>query len=143
MQVTRTMCYAVHAVLLLERAAPGQPLSCSEMAAKGDMPERFLLQILRSLVNHGVLESIRGVEGGYVLARKPRRITMLDLFEALGEPLVSEIVPMEDVPAGTRRAFQRALKRVTNAARRELSRISLADLSSGEKLRSGMRISRR
>lgn len=131
MQVTRTMSYAIHAVLLIDRAVNDAPVSCSELAAQGNMPERFLLQILRSLVNHGVLESIRGAEGGYLLARSASRITLLDLYEALDDPLVSELPKLRDLPARSRQPIARALHRISEAAQRELRRVSLAQIGKG------------
>ena len=53
------------------------------------MPERFLLQVLRNLVTHGVLQSSRGVEGGYFLGRYSAGISLLEIIEAIDGPLVS------------------------------------------------------
>jgi Rrf2 family protein len=50
------------------------------------MPERFLLQILRTLVTHGLLTSVRGVYGGYCLARSPEEISLLEIIEAIDGP---------------------------------------------------------
>jgi Rrf2 family protein len=133
------MSYAIRALLLLNRADPGLPVSCSELASEGKMPERFLLQILRSLVNHGVLESIRGAEGGYLLARSASKITLLDLFEALNEPIVTKTPALDDIPARSRRTLRRALKRVSAAVRRELGRVSLAQIGNGNKPRARSR----
>jgi Rrf2 family protein len=129
------MSYAIHAVLLLDRAPPGVPISCSQLATKGNMPERFLLQILRILVNSGMLESVRGADGGYVLARDSRAISLLDLFEALDDPLVTKTSPIEGIPLLSRRSIARAMKRVSTAARRELGRASIAQIARGEKRR--------
>jgi Rrf2 family protein len=66
-KLSRTASYALQAVLQLAQSdASGYPVPCSRLAAEGKMPERFLLQILRSLVTHGILGSTRGVDGGYV-----------------------------------------------------------------------------
>ncbi|HWB00312.1 MAG TPA: Rrf2 family transcriptional regulator, partial [Pirellulales bacterium] len=61
MKISRTVTYAVQAVLQLARADGSRPVPCSQLASQGQMPERFLLQILRSLVTHGILQSTRGV----------------------------------------------------------------------------------
>ena len=129
MQVSQTMAYAVHAILLLNKAEPGVPVSCAYLAETGDMPERYLLQILRSLVNRGILESVRGVEGGYLLARSLGKISLLDLSEALHEPVVEHAKLKSDLPGESRIAFQNALERVSAAARKELGRISLRELA--------------
>jgi hypothetical protein len=54
------------------------------------MPERFLLQILRVLVTHGILRSTRGVDGGYALTKPADQISLLEVIEAIDGPLDSE-----------------------------------------------------
>ena len=87
MKISRTVMYGIHAALLLKDTMPGQSRACSELATAGQMPERFLLQILRSTVTHGVLISSRGVNGGYCLAKSLQDISVLDVMESLeGHP---------------------------------------------------------
>ena len=81
-KLSRTVEYAVQATLQLAQSKTGSPVPCSQLATCSAMPERFLLQILRSLVTHGILTSTRGVVGGYMLARRPEDISLLDLIEA-------------------------------------------------------------
>lgn len=66
MKLSRSVGYALQATLQLACADGTAPVPCSRLAAEGKMPERFLLQILRNLVAHGILASTRGVDGGYV-----------------------------------------------------------------------------
>ena len=56
----RAVGYALRATLLLGEGDPQTPVPCNRLAADGDMPERFLLQVLRNLVRHGILKSTRG-----------------------------------------------------------------------------------
>ena len=128
MKVSRTMAYAVQAMLHLAIIDSDDPVSCSKLAKKGKMPERFLLQVLRTLVNHGLLHSSRGVEGGYYLAYDPSDITLLDIFEAFGHTVVPSIAPLRGLPATTRKVLDSALESGAAAAEQELSRVSLADL---------------
>ena len=87
MKLSRTVVYALHAILQLAQAKGESPVPCSRLAAKGGMPERFLLQVLRSLVTHGILSSTRGVDGGYRLAQSADEISLLDVIEAIDGPL--------------------------------------------------------
>src|SRR5215213_4457896 len=87
MKLPRTIAYALHAVSRLALAPPGVPFPCSQLARDGDMPERFLLQILRKLVKHGILESTFGVAGGYHLSRRPEEITLSEIMEAIDNTL--------------------------------------------------------
>ena len=73
MKLSRTVTYAIQATLQLAESDSRTPVPCSKLASQGAMPERFLLQILRNLVNHGILQSTRGVDGGYALLRIARR----------------------------------------------------------------------
>jgi hypothetical protein len=57
MKLSRTVAYALQATLLLAKDTSRMPVACSKLAVEGKMPERFLLQILRNLVNHGLLRS--------------------------------------------------------------------------------------
>lgn len=89
MKVSRTVAYALRATLQLAEFNAQGPIPCSRLAAEGGMPERFLLQILRSLVTHGILQSTRGVDGGYALMKPPEEISVLEIIEAIEGPLTS------------------------------------------------------
>ena len=87
MKLSRTVAYAVRATLQLAKSDSTTPVPCSQLAAEGKMPERFLLQILRNLVTHGILRSTRGVDGGYSLVRSPDEVSLLEVIEAIEGPL--------------------------------------------------------
>ncbi|MFZ5830611.1 MAG: RrF2 family transcriptional regulator [Planctomycetota bacterium] len=128
MKLSRTVAYALQATLQLAQAPPGTPVPCSRLAAEGKMPERFLLQVLRNLVAHGILESTRGVDGGYRLERDPGQISLLEVIEAIDGPLSAMLPANEGLPAESRSKLERALDEVTTTARRELDSVKLADL---------------
>jgi Rrf2 family protein len=132
MKTSRTMAYAVHAMLQLARADESLPVPCSQLAHEGKMPERFLLQILRNLVTRGLLRSTRGVEGGYALNRPASEITLMDVFDAFDNPLIPSIPPLEKLPSEVCQLMHRTLSRATAAARKELAAVTLADLLHSE-----------
>ena len=131
MKVSRTMAYAVQAILQLAHADSTTPISCHHLAHEGQMPERFLLQVLRNLVNHGILRSIRGVEGGYVLAKTPDQITLLDVFEAFDTPIVPSIPPLGGLTDAARLELSAVMNRVAACAQRELVQVTMLDLLTG------------
>lgn len=131
MKLSRTVAYALQATLQLARSDPEVPVPCSRLAAEGKMPERFLLQILRNLVAHGILESTRGVDGGYTLERTPDDISLLEVIEAIDGPLTSTLPMSEGLPAHSKSKLERALSEVTKLARRELAAVKLAHLLRG------------
>jgi len=127
-KVSRTIAYAIHAMLQLGRGSPGVPIPCSQLAQEGHMPERFLLQILRSLVTHGLLHSTRGVEGGYYLVRPPDQITLRDIVEAFDHPLEPSVPMLDGLPLPIRQKLMETLDHVSCAARQELQKLTVAEL---------------
>ena len=129
MKLSRTVAYAIQATLQLAQESSDEPVPCSHLAATGHMPERFLLQILRHLVTHGILHSTRGVEGGYTLERKPEDISLLDVIEAIEGPLTSMLPPVDGAANGVfQDRLREALDDITADARRRLADIKLSDL---------------
>ena len=92
------------------------------------MPERFLLQILRHLVIHGILHSTRGVDGGYVLDRKPHEISLLHVIEAIDGPLNYDLPVVDGGSQPYEQRLRDALSKVSDAAREQLGAIKLSDL---------------
>ncbi len=128
MKLSRTVAYALQATMQLAVSDSDTPVPCSQIASKGDMPERFLLQVLRSLVNHGVLRSTRGVDGGYMLIRSPEEISLLDVIEAIEGPLDSKLPLPADPDDFTQQNLQKALQEVTATARKQLESIKISQL---------------
>jgi len=128
MKLSRTVAYALQATLQLAQSNTDSPVPCSRLAAEGNMPERFLLQILRNLVAHGILESTRGVEGGYTLERNAEDISLLEVIEAIDGPLASALPLNEGLPTGCKKKLEQALSDVTQLARDELEDVKLAHL---------------
>ena len=134
MKLSRTVEYAVQAVLqLAQHDEKGTPVPCSHLASEGMMPERFLLQILRGLVTHGILSSTRGVDGGYALKRDPQEISLLELIEAVDGPLKPGPTTSAGMPEETQKAIADALSEVTKMLRRQLAAVKLTSLMPPQK----------
>lgn len=130
MQLSRTVEYALLATLQLARSQSGTPIPNSQLAMNGVMPQRFLLQVLRQLVTHGLLHSTRGVDGGYTLARDPSKITLLDIVEAVEGPLVLKQPCSQSLPEPTWSALRATLERGVQALRAEYANLTLAKIVS-------------
>ncbi|MBH8574620.1 Rrf2 family transcriptional regulator [Nostocaceae cyanobacterium CENA369] len=80
-------CKSEYAILaLLEMAthyASGEPMQIRQIAAQQNIPDRYLEQLLATLRRGGILKSQRGSKGGYLLAREPWKITILQVLECL------------------------------------------------------------
>ncbi len=132
MKLSRTVAYAVQATLQLAQSKSGTPVPCSLLASEGHMPERFLLQILRHLVTHGILHSTRGVDGGYSLDRAPQEISLLDVIEAIDGPLTAAVPAINGGAQPGEVRLREALEEVALAMREKLGAIKLADLMDGK-----------
>jgi len=76
--------YAARAVLGLARHySAGQALRVEQVAAEQNVPPNYLVQILIELKAQGIVRSLRGKEGGYLLARPPAEISMGDILRAM------------------------------------------------------------
>lgn len=87
MRLNQATDYAMRAVLYLSGLPYGQVVEAKLIAEEEHIPIRFLLKILRLLTKDGIVESYRGVNGGYALSRPPSEITMLDVVEAIEGPI--------------------------------------------------------
>jgi Rrf2 family protein len=92
------------------------------------MPERFLLQILRNLVTHGILRSTRGVDGGYALVKPANQISLLEVIEAIEGPYDAPLEVGDGLPEDSQRKLRTALSDVTSSTRGQLESIKLSAL---------------
>lgn len=65
------------------------PVQIHEIAAKYNIPQKFLVQILIQLKRQGLVLSRRGAEGGYLLAKSPHQISLGEVIRAIEGPLMS------------------------------------------------------
>jgi len=128
-KLSRTVTYAIAATLQLAKSGSDAPVPCNQIAAEGKMPERFLLQILRSLVNAGILKSTRGVVGGYALNKPPEEISLLEIMEAVEGPYESQIVDQEEGLLSGNASLRGALKDLAETSKRQLHSIRLSQLA--------------
>jgi Rrf2 family transcriptional regulator, cysteine metabolism repressor len=76
--------YALLALMALADEFKGSdPLQIRQIAAQQEIPDRYLEQLLATLRRSGLVRSQRGAKGGYILAREPRQITMLEVMNAI------------------------------------------------------------
>ncbi|WP_052754379.1 RrF2 family transcriptional regulator [Calothrix sp. 336/3] len=68
------------------------PLKIGEIAERHSLPERYLEQILSALRREGIIQSMRGAKGGYVMIREPWKITLQEAIAIVdGEEKAREI----------------------------------------------------
>lgn len=132
-KISRASTYAILAACQLSDSKSAPPVPCSKLAKLGRMPERFLLQVLRSMVRHGILSSTRGVDGGYRLNRPASEISLLDVIEATDgavRPASPELAPLS---AKAQDRVAQALSGIANDTKQRLSQVKLSQLKPAPK----------
>ena len=81
--ITSKSPYAVRALAELARTGSAGPVPIGEIARRREIPVQFLEGLFATLRRAGILQSQRGVKGGYSFARPPEEVTVLDVVEAL------------------------------------------------------------
>jgi Rrf2 family protein len=79
MLITRETDYAVRCVLYLARK-PEQRTIVDEIAQCMHIPKHYLAKILQRLVREGIVESVRGIKGGYRLLKPSKEISLMDIL---------------------------------------------------------------
>lgn len=99
--------YAARAVLGLARHSPsGVAVRVEDLATEQNVPPNYLVQILIELKAQGIARSVRGKEGGYLLARPPAQITLADVLRAVhGTVFDTPALSDPDCPQELRRAW--------------------------------------
>ncbi len=75
---------------IAEQADEGWVMA-STISEKYDIPLEYLFKILQQMVRVNVLVSKRGPKGGFALARPAKEITLLEIIEAAGGPIASQL----------------------------------------------------
>jgi Rrf2 family transcriptional regulator, cysteine metabolism repressor len=109
--------YAARAVFGLARHfATGEALKVEQIAEENGLPRSFLVQILLELKARQIVRSVRGNQGGYLLARPPGQISLGDVLRCFhGEVFDTPALSDPQCPAEVRRAWA-TLQRALNTA---------------------------
>jgi Rrf2 family protein len=132
-KITVSIEYALQA--LAEISAEGsERVAARDIAARQDIPIKFLEAILRKLTVANILNSTRGPQGGYQLAKSPDEITVAEIIRIIEGPLAAV---GDSAPESTK--YRRSAKHITEvwiatrvALRDVLERITLAQIIEGE-----------
>ncbi len=123
--VTSKSRYAVVALAELTRTGP-TPVPIATVAERRGMPVQFLEQLFSTLRRAGLVDSRRGAKGGYMLARSPEQITVLQVVQALDGTIGDEAEEAGGIWAEG-----------VDALRGVFSRTTIADIASREAADSG------
>lgn len=79
--------YGLAAICELSKHQDASPMQIKEIAQNAKIPQNYLEQLLGKLRRAGIVKSVRGAKGGYILARSPENIKVLDILLALEDNL--------------------------------------------------------
>ena len=124
--------YGLRAMIDLARYSEDEPVSISSIAARQDISERYLEQLVGLLKKAGLVRSIRGATGGYVLARNVREISVGDVLRALEgslEPVkCAAFYSEEGCMAAEGCVTKYVWKRINDSINRTVDEIKISDL---------------
>jgi Rrf2 family transcriptional regulator, iron-sulfur cluster assembly transcription factor len=87
MKLTTRGHYSVKALLDLSLQPNGKPTSVKAIALRQDIPAPYLEKLLIEMRRAGLVDSVRGVNGGYQLAHPPSNISLGQILAAVGETI--------------------------------------------------------
>ena len=135
MRISRSTGYAILGVGYIAMNQEQQGVVLSQSIAKAyNIPLEYLLKILQQLVKANVLRSKRGPRGGFSLAKPVKKITMLQIIEAVDGPMISRLNLSEQ--AGRQKFSVRAehvYEKAIASARTVFEKAKLSDLVEGSK----------
>ncbi|HZU38489.1 MAG TPA: Rrf2 family transcriptional regulator [Gemmataceae bacterium] len=133
MKLTRASSYALHAVAFMAAQKHDRPIASHLIAQARGIPERFLLKVLKPLVQARVLLSIKGPNGGYRLARPASDISMLEILEAVDGPIRGQSPLSEEGNGALNHKLESICKESAEQTRKHLEKIRLNQLVGGKK----------
>ena len=93
MRVSLKATYGIMASIDLAIQNGNVPIQSKAIARRQGIPVRFLEQVLHAMKQAGLVESVRGAQGGYALAKTPSELSLAEIVEALDGPLTTPKQP--------------------------------------------------
>ena len=134
MKLSKKCQYALKAVFELAWRNNGDPIKTQEIAKAQRVSPRFMEIILNELKHGGFVESRRGNEGGYILAKNSKNINVLDIIEYIEGP-ISLGQDMENKITIGNEAFNDIWNEIRNAVNKICENKSFADLVKFERMK--------
>jgi len=130
-RITTKGRYALRAMLDLANSSTGSPITREDIAERQDLPATYLAQLFATLTKAGLVESVRGPGGGYMLGRPADEITAGEIVRTVEGPVIP--VLCVDDEASCERAGRCTLRYLYaglgETIETYLDAITLADLS--------------
>lgn len=124
MKLSNATVYAVAALIRLGAQTADAPLSCRQICGPTDMPDRFVLQILRKLGRAGLVVSTRGVTGGFKLARPLGSISLEAVHDAIEGPS-ARLPRIAGFSSSSQDLIYGTLQEIADQARQQRAQVTL------------------
>ena len=129
MRISRSTGYALLAACYIAKHKDEGIILSQTISKEYKIPLEYLLKLLQQMVRVNILRSKRGPRGGFSMTKSPKKITMLQIIEAVDGPMISqldltELAPKEKFSSKTEKAYEKAIAQ----ARAVFSKTKLSDL---------------
>ncbi|WP_043933982.1 cysteine metabolism transcriptional regulator CymR [Bacillus sp. EB01] len=124
MKISTKGRYGLTIMIELAKKHGEGPISLKAIAQANDLSEHYLEQLVAPLRNAGLVKSIRGAYGGYLLSKEPAQITAGDIIRVLEGP-ITPVEGMEDEEPAKRELWIR----IRDAIRDVLDSTTIEDLA--------------
>ena len=94
------------------------PVALRDVAERQEISEKYLSNIIPPLKNAGLVKSVRGAQGGYILAKDPRDVTLKDILLVLEGPMC--LVECTDQPRVCNRADECLVREIWSEVSRRM-----------------------
>jgi Rrf2 family protein len=129
MKLTRASSYAIHALAFMGTQKNNHPIASHHIAQARGIPERFLLKVLKPLVSARVLQSIKGPNGGYRLAKIPNEISLLEVLEAVDGPIRGQAsFARDETDNGLNKRLDQICNQAAEQIRKQFSKVRISEL---------------
>jgi len=124
MKISTKGRYGLTIMIELAKRFGEGPISLKTIAQTHDLSKHYLEQLISPLRNAGLVKSVRGAYGGYILAHEPANITSGDIISVLEGP-ISPVEGIEDEEPAKRELWIR----IRDAVKEVLDSTTLEDLA--------------
>lgn len=128
MKITAAASYAIAAMAYIVNLPDGQLVRCADVSRDLKFSEPYLLHSLTDLAKAGLLISVRGYLGGYKLGRPAKKITLLEIVQAVDGPVMYGFGGHLALAPNANATVRGAFEKLEADARKRLIAITLADL---------------
>ena len=115
MNISKKAEYALKAVIAISRNKQNEPIRIGEISSNESIPSKFLEQILLNLKNNGILNSKRGANGGYFLAKSSHEISVgmiLNIIDGAFNP--ARLQSGNDLSVGLEKCFNEMIEMIND-----------------------------